>query len=110
MCTYLISYLSDICCRQVGLSKKIFLLIHLIINYLVFYRYSIEAHLVHYNKKYGDFASAFNKPDGLAVLAFFFEANDNLENKDFSEFANAVKKIVRKNASVSISSGQYIFS
>lgn len=33
----------------------------------------MEAHLVHYNSKYKDFAEAVSKPDGLAVVAFFLE-------------------------------------
>ncbi|XP_035908732.1 carbonic anhydrase 7-like [Anopheles stephensi] len=39
--------------------------------------HSMEAHLVHYNARYGSFAEAFNKPDGLMVAAFLFEAQSN---------------------------------
>ncbi|TRY96615.1 hypothetical protein DNTS_024246 [Danionella cerebrum] len=37
-------------------------------------RYMAELHIVHYNsEKYPSFEEAKNKPDGLAVLAFFYE-------------------------------------
>lgn len=36
-------------------------------------RLDAEIHLLHYNEKYGSFEAAAAKPDGLAVLAFFFE-------------------------------------
>lgn len=35
--------------------------------------FSAELHLVHYNSKYGDFGSAADKPDGLAVLGIFLK-------------------------------------
>jgi Eukaryotic-type carbonic anhydrase len=31
--------------------------------------------MVFYNRKYGDFTKALNHKDGLAVLAFFYEAS-----------------------------------
>uniref|UniRef100_A0A182SIE2 Alpha-carbonic anhydrase domain-containing protein n=1 Tax=Anopheles maculatus TaxID=74869 RepID=A0A182SIE2_9DIPT len=38
---------------------------------------SMEAHLVHYNVRYGSFAAAKNKTDGLMVAAFLFDAQPN---------------------------------
>ena len=35
--------------------------------------YPMEIHLVHWNNKYGDVATALGKSDGLAVLGFFYE-------------------------------------
>ncbi|KAH3885053.1 hypothetical protein DPMN_009041 [Dreissena polymorpha] len=35
--------------------------------------FPMEMHIVHYNKKYGNFSSSVGKLDGLAVLGFFFE-------------------------------------
>lgn len=35
----------------------------------------MELHMVFYNGKYGDFTKALKYKDGLAVLAFFYEAS-----------------------------------
>ncbi|WAR15734.1 CAH14-like protein [Mya arenaria] len=35
--------------------------------------YPMEMHIVHYNRKYGNFTAALKPEDGLAVLGFFFE-------------------------------------
>lgn len=35
----------------------------------------MEAHAVHYNTKYGTFAEAADKHDGLAVVAFFLKVD-----------------------------------
>nr|ANJ65965.1 carbonic anhydrase [Hydroides elegans] len=46
--------------------------------------YPMEMHLVHYASSYGSFANAVDKPNGLAVLGFFFQIsefdNPNLQN------------------------------
>lgn len=65
----------------------------------------MEAHLVHYNKKYMNIETATNKPDGLAVVALFLQTADNCVNEDFSQFANAISRITRKNSFVSVSPG-----
>lgn len=36
-------------------------------------KYAAEAHVVSYNSKYGSIEQAFPQPDGLAVLAVFYE-------------------------------------
>lgn len=38
----------------------------------------LKMHLVHFNEKYGSLREAADKPDGLAVLAIFFQVNASL--------------------------------
>lgn len=71
----------------------------------MFFRYSMEVHLVHYNKKYLNFENACEKPDGLAVLAFFLQAIDGVNNEDFTKFSKSVTQVIRKNSAVALSSG-----
>ncbi|XP_023014834.1 carbonic anhydrase 3 [Leptinotarsa decemlineata] len=66
--------------------------------------YSMEAHAVHYNKKYADFQEAHDKHDGLAVVAFFLKATDAIENPCFSKLSTAVMDIVKINTETSVSS------
>ena len=47
----------------------------------MFKMFSAELHLVHFNTKYGDFGSAVDKPDGLAVLGIFLKVKQNLFEK-----------------------------
>lgn len=70
-----------------------------------FFRYSMEAHAVHYNKKYGNFASACGEHDGIAVVAFFLQATDNDEHPCFNKLATAVEKIVKINTTTDVPSG-----
>lgn len=53
----------------------------------------MEAHLVHFNEKYGDFDTALEKRDGLAVVAFFIQAFGNIECKFFSKITDAILEI-----------------
>ncbi|XP_060114859.1 carbonic anhydrase 6 isoform X2 [Heteronotia binoei] len=56
-------------------------------------RYIAELHIVHYNSdKYSSFDEAKDKPDGLAVLAFLYEAGD-LENTYYSDFIASLARI-----------------
>lgn len=64
--------------------------------------YSMEAHAVHYNSKYENFAEAANKHDGLAVVAFFLQATDDCENPCFHKLSEAVKDIVKINSTTSV--------
>lgn len=57
------------------------------------FSYSMEAHLVHFNEKYGDFNTAIAKKDGLVVVAFFIQAFGNFECKFFSKISDAIPKI-----------------
>ncbi|CAG7683100.1 unnamed protein product [Allacma fusca] len=36
-------------------------------------RFAMEAHFVHYNSKYENFTAALNEPDGIIVVAVFFD-------------------------------------
>lgn len=53
----------------------------------------MEAHLVHFNEKYGDFGTAIEKKDGLVVIAIFIQAYGNIECKFFSKISDAIPKI-----------------
>lgn len=37
------------------------------------FRFAMEIHMVHFNSKYGSYAKALKKNDGLAVLTIFAE-------------------------------------
>lgn len=69
----------------------------------------MEAHAVHYNKKYEDFSEAADKHDGLAVVAFFLQATDNFENPCFKKLSEAVKEIVKIDSSTSVPTGKNVF-
>ncbi|KAI4457349.1 carbonic anhydrase [Holotrichia oblita] len=64
--------------------------------------YSMEAHAVHYNSKYGSFKDAVDKHDGLAVVAFFLQATDDFENDCFKKLSEAVKEIVKINSTTDV--------
>lgn len=67
-------------------------------------RYMAELHMVHYNSdKYKSFTEARDKPDGLAVLAFFYE-DGHFENTYYSDFINNLAKIKYYGQSMNISS------
>jgi hypothetical protein len=68
----------------------------------------MEAHAVHYNKKYEDFKEAADKHDGLAVVAFFLKATDDDEHPCFNKMTEAVKKIVKINSITSVPSGSKV--
>ncbi|CAH1972883.1 unnamed protein product [Acanthoscelides obtectus] len=68
-------------------------------------KYSMEAHVVHFNKKYKDFQEAHDKHDGLAVVAFFLQASGNEDNQDFSKLSTSVLDIISINSSVKVSTG-----
>ncbi|GLV42112.1 Carbonic anhydrase 3 [Carabus blaptoides fortunei] len=64
--------------------------------------FSMEAHAVHYNAKYGTFAEAADKHDGLAVVAFFIKATDDDENPCFKKLSDGVKDIVKIGTTTSV--------
>lgn len=68
----------------------------------------MEAHAVHYNKKYKDFKEAADKSDGLAVVAFFLKATDDDEHPCFNKMTEAVKKIFKIDTTTSLPSGKLI--
>lgn len=53
----------------------------------------MEAHLVHYNAKYGNFKTAVIKKDGLVVVAIFIEATGIKGNKKFAKITNHLQNI-----------------
>ncbi|KAJ8371053.1 hypothetical protein SKAU_G00110810 [Synaphobranchus kaupii] len=66
-------------------------------------RYMAELHVVHYNSdKYKSFAEARDKPDGLAVLAFFYE-DGHFENSYYSDFISNLAKVKYAGQSTNIS-------
>ncbi|XP_036388614.1 carbonic anhydrase 6-like [Megalops cyprinoides] len=66
-------------------------------------RYMAELHVVHYNSdKYKSFAEARDKPDGLAVLAFFYE-DGHFENTYYSDFISNLAKVKYAGQSMNIS-------
>ncbi|XP_067096022.1 carbonic anhydrase 6-like [Osmerus mordax] len=67
-------------------------------------RYMAELHIVHYNaEKYKSFHEAIDKPDGLAVLAFFYE-DGHFENTYYTDFINNLSKIKYAGQAMNISS------
>ncbi|XP_071764880.1 carbonic anhydrase 6 [Centroberyx gerrardi] len=67
-------------------------------------RYMAELHVVHYNSdKYKSFTEARDKPDGLAVLAFFYE-DGHFENTYYSDFISNLAKIKYAGQAMNISS------
>ncbi|VEN43313.1 unnamed protein product [Callosobruchus maculatus] len=65
--------------------------------------YSMEAHVVHYNRKYKDFQDAHDKHDGLSVVAFFLQASGDEDNDDFLKLSTAASDIISINSSVKVS-------
>lgn len=55
--------------------------------------FAAEIHLVHYNKKYGSLESAKRELDGLAVLGFFFEIDDNATTKRATRYIKLLKNV-----------------
>lgn len=66
----------------------------------------MEAHAVHYNKKYASFAEAADKHDGLSVVAFFLKATDDDEHPCFNKMTEAVKNISKIDSTTSLPSGK----
>ncbi|KAM9343919.1 carbonic anhydrase 6 [Pholidichthys leucotaenia] len=66
-------------------------------------RYMAELHVVHYDSdRYKSFTEARDKPDGLAVLAFFYD-DGHFENTYYSDFISNLDKIKYAGQSMSIS-------
>lgn len=75
------------------------------------HRYAAELHLVHYNTRYKDLAEAKTKPDGLAVVAIFYEiAEESSKNdKNSNIFSKFLRKIPNPKNSVEIMDKYDIF-
>lgn len=65
----------------------------------------MEVHLVHYNKKYGSYKRASNKKDGLAVVAFFVQAQGEKNYYDFGKITNYISNVNKALSRYSIESG-----
>lgn len=64
--------------------------------------YDAELHLVHYNTKYGDFGSAANKPDGLAVFGFMVKVGKSHEG--FGKLSNGMKSVAPQGGKTAVDS------
>ena len=51
--------------------------------------FSAELHLVHFNTKYGTFADAVDKPDGLAVLGVLLKVGS--EHPEFGKLCEVLQ-------------------
>lgn len=60
--------------------------------------YSMEGHLVHYNSKYKNFQEAVDKPDGLAVTGFFFQAAGDKDCVGFKKISDGIERIEKPNS------------
>lgn len=69
-------------------------------------KYSMEAHAVHYNAKYKDFAEAANKPDGLAVAAFFVQACGDKDCPEFAKTTEGIRNVQLPNTKTALDSGE----
>lgn len=58
--------------------------------------FPMEIHLVFFKKNYRNARSALNYPDGLTVLAFFYELSPT-DNSAYSEFTNLLGSIKNTN-------------
>jgi len=56
--------------------------------------FAAEIHLVHFNQKYGDFETAMDKDDGLAVLGVF--AKVGKEHEELGKITGVLEKIPLK--------------
>lgn len=57
--------------------------------------YDAELHIVHFNTKYGDLASAVDKPDGLAVLGMFLTLGEE-EHQEMEKICQSLEDIQMK--------------
>lgn len=73
-------------------------------NKFIFCRYSMEAHAVHYNSKYANFAEAANKSDGLAVTAFFVQAHGDVDCPEFRKITEGVARVRTPNSRAAVDS------
>lgn len=69
--------------------------------------YSMEAHAVHFNSKYKDFSEAKNKPDGLAVVAFFIQACGEKDCPEFKKITEGIRIVQKIHTNASVDSGNY---
>ncbi|XP_059489824.1 carbonic anhydrase 2-like [Neocloeon triangulifer] len=63
--------------------------------------YGMEAHLVHYNKKYGSVEAAAGHSDGLAVVGIFFKSSRG-NNPELNGIVTELEKIIEGDSSTRI--------
>uniref|UniRef100_H2Z002 Carbonic anhydrase n=1 Tax=Ciona savignyi TaxID=51511 RepID=H2Z002_CIOSA len=61
-------------------------------------RYFGEMHIVHYDTAHADINAAINKPQGLAVIAFFIKADASSDNAAFQKILQPISAGMNKNA------------
>lgn len=66
----------------------------------------MEAHAVHYNSKYKNFAEAANKPDGLAVTGFFIQACGDKDCPEFAKTTEGIRNVQLPNTKTALDSGK----
>lgn len=66
----------------------------------------MEAHLVHYNAKYGNFKTAITQKDGVAVVALFIQASDEVDNLYFSKITDHIPEIKEPGSITAIEPGK----
>lgn len=69
----------------------------------------MEAHAVHYNSKYKDFAEAVNKPDGLAVTGFFIQACGDKACPEFAKTTEGIRNVQLPNTKTALDSGELVY-
>ena len=62
--------------------------------------FDAELHIVHYNSKYGDPATAVDKPDGLAVLGMFIKTGAH--HQELEVICQNLKEIQTKNSTINL--------
>lgn len=71
--------------------------------------YSMEAHAVHYNSKYANFQEAVNKPDGLAVTAFFIQSSGEKDCLEFKKITEGIQRVYTTGTRAAIDSGKFYY-
>lgn len=66
----------------------------------------MEAHLVHFNSKYGNLQTAVNKSDGLAVIAFFIQALGDVRCDLFAKISDHIDEIREPKSKCALDSGE----
>lgn len=66
----------------------------------------MEAHMVHFNEKYGNIETAINKKDGLAVVAFFIQASGHKDCQQFKQITEKLLEIQQPNSKCSLNSSR----
>ena len=68
----------------------------------------MEAHAVHYNSKYKNFEEAANKPDGLAVCAFFIQASGDKDCPEFKKTTEGIRNVQLPETKAALDSGKLL--